>query len=73
MLNYGRQRIRHRAHSVDFLIVLEGEVTLLLDTGEERTLHVHDTVMQKGNIHAWHNHGEVDCVFACVMIGAKLS
>lgn len=71
MLNYGRQRIRHRTHSVDFLMVLEGEVTLVLENGEAKVLHVHDTVVQKGNVHAWHNHGEVDCVIACVMIGAE--
>lgn len=61
----------HSTYSVDFLIILEGEVTLLLESGEEKTLHPHDTVIQKGNIHAWHNRGDVDCVFACVMIGAE--
>lgn len=61
----------HSTHSIDFVILLKGEVTLLLENGEEKTLHPHDTVIQKGNIHAWHNRGEVDCVFACVMIGAK--
>lgn len=61
----------HSTNSIDFLIVLEGEVTLLLEDGEEKTLHPYDTVVQKGNIHAWHNRGDVDCVFACVMIGAK--
>ncbi len=61
----------HSTHTIDFLILLEGEVTLLLENGEEKNLTVHDTVVQKGNIHAWHNRGEVDCVIACVMIGAK--
>lgn len=61
----------HSTHSIDFVIILEGEVTLLLENGEEKTLNVHDTVVQKGNVHAWHNRGEVDCVMACVMIGAK--
>lgn len=61
----------HSTHTIDFLIVLEGEVTLVLENGEEKTLKVHDTVVQKGNVHAWHNRGDVDCVFACVMIGAR--
>jgi quercetin dioxygenase-like cupin family protein len=61
----------HSTHTIDFLILLEGEVTLVLEDGEEKTLKAHDIVVQKGNIHAWHNRGEEDCVIACVMIGAQ--
>jgi hypothetical protein len=61
----------HSTRTIDFIILLEGEVTLLLESGEEKTLSVHDTVIQKGNVHAWHNRGEVDCVMACVMLGAR--
>ena len=62
----------HRTDTIDYLILLEGEVTLILENGEEKTLKVGDTVVQKGNIHTWHNRGNVDCIMACVMIGAKV-
>lgn len=61
----------HRTDTIDYLILLEGEVTLILEDGKEKTLKVGDTVVQKGNIHTWHNRGEVDCIMACIMIGAK--
>lgn len=61
----------HKTNTIDYLILLEGEVTLILDTGEEKTLKAGDTVVQKGNLHTWHNRGYTDCLMACVMIGAK--
>lgn len=61
----------HRTDTIDYFILLEGEVTLILEGGEEKTLKPGDIVIQKGNIHAWHNRGENDCLAACVMIGAK--
>ncbi|MCC2626297.1 MAG: Cupin domain protein [Burkholderiales bacterium] len=60
----------HRTDTIDYLVLLEGEATLILDNGEEKTLKPGDTVVQKGNVHAWHNRGEIDCVMVCVMIGA---
>lgn len=61
----------HRTNTVDYLVLLEGEVTLILNNGEEKTLKPGDTVVQKGNLHTWHNRGDVDCLMACVMIGAN--
>lgn len=61
----------HRTDTIDYAILLEGEVTLILEGGEEKTLKAGDVVVQKGNIHAWHNRGEKDCLMACVMIGAQ--
>ncbi|HLX52413.1 MAG TPA: cupin domain-containing protein [Aquella sp.] len=61
----------HRTDTIDYLILLEGEATLVLENGEEKTLKPGDTVVQKGNVHSWHNRGNIDCIMACVMIGAK--
>ena len=61
----------HKTNTIDYIVLLEGEVTLILDTGEEKTLKPGDTVVQKGNLHIWHNRGDVDCLMACVMVGAK--
>ena len=45
----------HRTTSVDLGVVLKGEVVLELDDGVERILKEHDSVVQRGTIHAWHN------------------
>ncbi|KAF7368893.1 Cupin domain-containing protein [Mycena venus] len=45
----------HRTQTFDFVVVMEGVVHLKLDSGEERTLHSGDIVLQKGTNHAWTN------------------
>lgn len=45
----------HRTVSCDFGIVIEGEVELLLDSGEIRLLKRGDVAVQRGTNHAWHN------------------
>jgi len=45
----------HRTVSLDFGIVLSGEVVLELDNGVETIVRAGDTVVQRGTIHAWHN------------------
>lgn len=60
----------HGTDSIDFTIILEGELWLEVDNGVEVHLKKGDTVVQNGTVHAWHNHGTVPCRFATVMIGA---
>ncbi|KAK6949049.1 hypothetical protein Daesc_009122 [Daldinia eschscholtzii] len=45
----------HRTPSCDFGVVLEGEVELVLDSGETRLLKRGDVAVQRGTNHAWHN------------------
>ena len=47
----------HRTASVDYGIVLEGEITLVLDDSEV-TLRAGDIVVQRGTDHAWANRGD---------------
>jgi quercetin dioxygenase-like cupin family protein len=47
----------HRTQSVDYGIVLEGEVVLVLDA-EETVLRAGDVVVQRGTDHRWENRGE---------------
>jgi naringenin degradation protein FdeH len=49
--------------TLDFCMVLEGEITLLLDL-EEVHLKAGDTVVQRGTRHAWHNRSSRPCVVA---------
>lgn len=45
----------HRTVSLDYGIVLEGQVDLLLDSGEQRTMKVGDVAVQRGTMHQWIN------------------
>ena len=52
-----------RTRTLDFCLVLEGEITLVLDT-EEVDLKAGDTVVQRGTNHAWSNRSDQPCVVA---------
>jgi len=60
----------HTTHTVDFEVVLSGEITLELDDGAEVVLKPGDTVVQNGTRHAWHNRGDVPAVIVVGIIGA---
>jgi mannose-6-phosphate isomerase-like protein (cupin superfamily) len=61
----------HRTESVDYAIVLSGEIDMLLDDSEVH-LKAGDIVIQQGTYHAWANRGPVPCVIAFTLIGAKV-
>ena len=50
----GRHPMMHRTETVDYAVVLEGELTLLLDD-EDVVLKAGDVVIQRGTNHAWSN------------------
>jgi mannose-6-phosphate isomerase-like protein (cupin superfamily) len=52
-----------KTRTLDFCLVLEGEITLMLDT-EEVHLAAGDTVVQRGTNHAWSNRSDRPCVVA---------
>ena len=52
-----------KPETLDFCLVLEGEITLVLDT-EEVNLKAGDTVVQRGTNHAWSNRSNEPCVIA---------
>ncbi|HEU0291038.1 MAG TPA: cupin domain-containing protein [Burkholderiales bacterium] len=52
-----------RTATLDFCLVLEGEITLVLDQ-QEVHLAAGDTVVQRGTSHAWSNRSERPCVVA---------
>ncbi|KAH8594821.1 hypothetical protein B0O99DRAFT_623729 [Bisporella sp. PMI_857] len=51
----GQTSAMHRTTSLDYGVVLEGEVELILDGGETRVLKRGDTCVQRGTNHAWRN------------------
>ncbi len=52
-----------QTRTLDFCLILEGEVTLVLDT-EEVALSAGDTVVQRGTSHAWSNRSDKSCRIA---------
>ena len=52
-----------KTRTLDFCLVLEGEITLVLDAGEVH-LMAGDTVVQRGTNHAWSNRSDRPCVVA---------
>jgi uncharacterized cupin superfamily protein len=52
-----------KTRTLDFCLVLEGEITLVLDTGEVH-LRAGDTVVQRGTNHAWSNRSDRPCTVA---------
>ncbi|HWC83000.1 MAG TPA: cupin domain-containing protein [Pseudonocardiaceae bacterium] len=66
----GLQSPVHRTASVDYGIVLEGQITLLLDDSEV-TLRAGDVVVQRGTDHAWANRGEVPARVVFVLVDGE--
>ncbi|KAL8950145.1 MAG: hypothetical protein Q9222_003799 [Ikaeria aurantiellina] len=52
--------VMHRTQSLDFGIVLEGELECLLDSGEKRVMRRGDVAVQRGTMHAWRNTSTTD-------------
>jgi mannose-6-phosphate isomerase-like protein (cupin superfamily) len=61
----------HTTDTVDFDVVLSGEVYLELDDGAEVLLKAGDCVVQNGTRHAWHNRSSQNCVVAVAIVGAE--
>jgi mannose-6-phosphate isomerase-like protein (cupin superfamily) len=59
----------HRTQTVDYIVLLSGEVTLILDEGEV-DLKPMDVVVQRGTNHAWENRGSEPAVLAGVLVAA---
>jgi mannose-6-phosphate isomerase-like protein (cupin superfamily) len=67
---YGRHANTHRTRTVDYAIVLDGEIDMLLDDSE---IHVKagDVLVQQATNHAWVNNGTKPCRIAFILIDGK--
>jgi quercetin dioxygenase-like cupin family protein len=63
----------HKSQTVDFELVLTGEVVLELDEGTSVTLRAGDTLVQNGTRHRWSNPGSTPATVALFMAGADRS
>ena len=66
----GRHPLMHRTETIDYAIVLAGEITMVLDDSEV-ALKAGDIVIQCGTNHAWSNRSPAPCVIAFVLIDGK--
>lgn len=64
--------LMHRTQTVDYGIVLEGELTLVVDRGET-VVRAGDIVIQRGTNHAWSNRSDKNCRVAFVLIDGQLT
>ena len=64
-----RHPFMHRTNSVDYAIIVKGEINMLLDDTEVH-LKAGDVVVQRGTNHAWSNQGKETCLIAFVLIDA---
>jgi quercetin dioxygenase-like cupin family protein len=60
----------HRTRTVDYAVILSGEIEMLLDDSEVH-LNAGDVVIQRGTNHAWVNRGNEPCKVAFVLIDAQ--
>ena len=61
----------HKTETIDYIILLEGDVTLILDE-EEIDLKPFDVVVQRGTNHAWVNNGSEPALLIAVLIDSNI-
>ncbi len=66
----GKESPMHRTNSIDYGIVLEGEIELELDDGAKRTVHQGGIIIQRGTNHLWRNTSDKVTRIAFILIEA---
>ena len=65
-----RHPMMHRTKTIDYAIVLSGEIWALMDIGDNK-MQAGDILVQRGTNHAWSNRSNKPCLIAFVLIDAK--
>jgi hypothetical protein len=68
----GKRTVMHRTQTLDYVVVIDGELVLLLDDSEV-TLRRGDVVVQRGTSHAWENRSDEVARAAFFHIDARFS
>jgi quercetin dioxygenase-like cupin family protein len=66
----GVQARNHRTSSIDYAVVISGEIDMEMD-GTLIHLKAGDSLVQRGTIHNWINNGDVPCTIAFILIDAR--
>ena len=67
----GNTPLPHRTNSIDYGIIVSGEIDMELDDGQLVHLKAGDVLVQRGTIHNWVNRGTEPCVLAAIIIDSK--
>lgn len=62
----------HKTDTIDYIILLKGDVTLILDQ-EEVDIKPNDVVVQRGTNHAWVNNGNEPALLIAILIDSELN
>lgn len=62
----------HRTETIDYGIVLEGEIVLILDVGET-VCRAGDVIIQRGTNHGWANRSDANCRIAFILIDGEFA
>ena len=66
----GTEPHMHKTTTIDYVVVTEGELTMLLEDGTALTMKPHDVMVQRATVHGWANRSDKPCRFATVVIDA---
>lgn len=66
----GKASPMHRTNSIDYGVVIEGEIELELDDGSRKTIREGGIVVQRGTNHLWRNNTDRPCRIDFVLIEA---
>lgn len=69
LVNTERHAAMHQTESIDYIVLLRGRLTMLLEDGEVE-LEPFDVVVQRGTNHAWVNNGTEPALLAAILIAA---
>lgn len=61
----------HRTETIDYAVVMSGEIDMRLDDGVVVHLRAGDTLIQQATLHDWVNNGKEACMIAFVLVPAK--
>lgn len=67
-----RHALMHRTETIDYGIVIEGELVLIMDEGET-TVYPGDIVIQRGTNHGWANRSDKTCRIAFILIDGEFA
>ncbi len=66
----GGESPMHRTNSIDYGIVLEGEIELELEDGRKKSVGKHGVIIQRGTNHRWRNTTDQVCRIAFILVEA---
>jgi mannose-6-phosphate isomerase-like protein (cupin superfamily) len=66
----GRHAMMHRTHTVDYIVILSGEIYAVLEE-KETLLKAGDVLIQRGTNHAWSNRSDGACLVIAVLVDGR--